>query len=353
MAVTQLQVSLILSDKMKKIITVLCALGAILTGNCQQRPHYTQYILNNYILNPALSGIENYTDVKISGRDQWVGLDGAPQTFYLTVQGPIGKKDYKTSATSFNVPGENPRGTSYWQNYTASEAHHGVGLSIINDKTGNYSRFSADVSYAYHVGISPRTNIAVGFAGGIEKISYDRSKATPSDPIDPALGNNNVNLSKIRPDLSAGIWLYSGEYFAGISAQQIIPQKVSLITGQPGPKQVPHIFATAGYRYLLSDDINATPSVMLKYVTGSPTTPQFDLNLKMQYQDLFWLGGSYRLQDGYAAMAGLNVANTFNVGYAYDFSTTNLNTVSRGTHELIIGFLLGNHYSDTCPRNVW
>ncbi len=59
----------------------------------QQRPHYTQYILNNYILNPALSGIENYTDVKISSRDQWVGLNGAPKTTYFSIQAPIRKGD--------------------------------------------------------------------------------------------------------------------------------------------------------------------------------------------------------------------------------------------------------------------
>jgi len=52
-------------------------------------------------------------------------------------------------------------------------------------------------------------------------------------------------------------------------------------------------------------------------------------------------------------MLGLNVANSFNIGYSYDISTTRLNTVSRGTHEMIIGFLLGNRYSDTCPRNIW
>ena len=79
---------------------------AIAFAFAQQRPHYTQYILNNYILNPALSGIENYTDVKLSARDQWVGLNGAPQTFYFTIQGPIGKKDYRTNATSFDMPGE-------------------------------------------------------------------------------------------------------------------------------------------------------------------------------------------------------------------------------------------------------
>src|SRR6186997_3637755 len=104
---------------MKKIILAAVACAGSLFAISQAKPFYTQYILNNYILNPALSGIENYTDVKMSVRDQWVGLNGAPKTMYFSAHGPIGKKDYKTSATSFNVPGQNPRGNAYWQNYQA------------------------------------------------------------------------------------------------------------------------------------------------------------------------------------------------------------------------------------------
>ena len=338
---------------MKKNLLIITLSVAVSTGFAQQRPHYTQYILNNYILNPALSGIENYTDVKISARDQWVGLNGAPQTFYVSVHGPIGKKDYKTTATSFNLPGQNPRGNAYWENYTASEAHHGIGFFMISDKTGLYNRLTADVSYAYHLGLSPKTNISAGFSGGISKISYDRSKATPVDPNDPALGNGSADIYKMVPDLNAGIWVYSARYFVGLAAQQIAPQKVSFTGNTAGFKLLPHIFATTGCRFLLNDDINAIPSIMIKYVVGSPVAPQFDINVKLQYMDLLWLGGSYRLQDGYAAMVGLNVGNTFNVGYSYDLTTTRLNTVSRGTHEIVLGFLIGNRYKDTCPRNVW
>jgi hypothetical protein len=103
----------------------------------------------------------------------------------------------------------------------------------------------------------------------------------------------------------------------------------------------------------MGEDINAIPSVMLKYVQGTPTTPQVEANMKVQYRDLLWAGGSYRYQNGFAAMVGFNVGNTFNVGYAYDFTTTVLNTASHGSHELILGFILGNKYGDTCPRNVW
>jgi type IX secretion system PorP/SprF family membrane protein len=338
---------------MKKNLLIIILSIVVSTSFAQQRPHYTQYILNNYILNPALSGIENYTDVKMSARDQWVGLNGAPQTFYLSVHGPIGKKDYKTTATSFNMPGQNPRGNAYWENYTASEAHHGIGFFMTSDKTGLYNRFSADVSYAYHLGLSPRTNIAAGFSAGLSKISYDRSKATPVDPNDPAIESSAANIYKIIPDLNAGIWIYSADYFIGLAAQQIAPQKFSFTDQTEGFKLLPHIFATTGYRFLLNDDINAIPSIMVKYVVGSPIAPQFDVNVKLQYMDLLWIGGSYRLQDGYAAMVGLNVGNTFNVGYSYDLTTTRLNTVSRGTHEIVLGFLLGNSYKDVCPRNVW
>ncbi len=344
---------------MKKLF-LLSAMLVSLCGSAQQRPHYTQYILNNYVLNPALAGIENYTDVKISARDQWAGMTGAPRTAYLTVHGPLGKKDYKTSATSFAVPGENPRGNAYWQTYTASEPHHGVGLTIVNDRTGNFNRFSAAASYAYHLGLNPRTNLSAGFSAGITTVGLNANGKAffGPNPSDPAVGGAVVKeLRRIKPDLSVGLWLYNANYFIGLSAQQVIPQKLLFADDAsfevPG-RLVPHLFATAGYRFLVNDDINAVPSVMVKYISGAfKNNYQAEVNLKLQYHDLLWVGGSYRQFDGYAAMLGVNVGNTFNVGYSYDFTKTDLRTYSRGTHELVLGFLLGNRYSDSCPRNVW
>src|SRR5215831_18217722 len=156
----------------RKFIATIVLMGLTGLTLAQQRPQYTQYILNNYVLNPALTGIENYTDLKLSYRDQWAGLNGSPKTFYMTIHGPIGKKDYKTSATSFDIPGENPRGQSYWETYTASEPHHGIGFMVMSDKTGLYNRFTSDVSYAYHLGLSARTNLAGGFSAGITRIGF-------------------------------------------------------------------------------------------------------------------------------------------------------------------------------------
>jgi len=337
--------------KRSALISLLFVFG---TAMGQQRPHYTQYILNNYVVNPAVAGIENYVDVKLSMRKQWVGIDGAPETFYLTAHGPIGKTDMKQNPTSFEMKGENPRGKRYWEEYTASEPHHGIGLNIMNYKTGYISRFYATASYAYHMGIGSRTNLAAGFGLGLSGTSVDRSKIELANPFDPAIANGTGDWNKITPELNAGLWLYSASYFAGISAQQIIPSKFILTDSSLGNSStVPHLFATAGYRFFLTEDITALPSVMFRYISSMPLYK--DVNVKLQYQDRLWVGASYRFTEGFAGMAGINISQSVNVSYAYDINNANylLSSMQRGTHEIVIGFLLNNTYGDMCPRNVW
>jgi type IX secretion system PorP/SprF family membrane protein len=328
-----------------------------LTLAAQQKPVYTQYILNNYIINPAITGIENYTDVKISHRQQWTGFTGAPVTTYVSIHGPIGKKDYRTTATSFEVPGENPRGKSYVDEYTAAPAHHGIGGIVMADKTGYINRWAGYVTYAYHKGITAKTTLAAGFMAGITSVSIDASKIEwgSLQPNDPAVGINSGEIAKMKPELGAGLWLYSADYFVGVSVQNIIPAKARFVNDPKyGGDFVPHYFATAGYRFFLSDDVSLLPAAMLQYVRPLPL--MVFANAKVQYRDRVWAGAGYRFGDqlgGIAVMAGLNVSNTFNVGYSYDVSASPLRNFSRNTHEIMVGFLLGNRYGDFCPRNVW
>lgn len=325
------------------------------TAKAQQRPYYTQYIMNNYIINPAVAGIENYWDVKASHRMQWVGVQDAPVTTYITMHGPLKKKDFGwETATSMRARGENPRGQAYWQSYQAAEPHHGIGFTILNDKTGPLNRFAAFGTYSYHLGISPTTSLAAGISAGITNMSLDAAKLNfGTTTVDPAVAGSGL-INQVRPDISAGLWLYSKDYFLGIAAQQIVPQNVAFSNNtvyvEKG-KLVPHLFISAGYRVQLSQDVSLLPSTLIRYV--SPLPLGFDLNTKFMYQDLIWLGGSYRYQDGFAGMVGLNVNHNINIGYSYDIQTSRLNTVSKGTHEILIGFQLGNKYGDWCPRNLW
>jgi type IX secretion system PorP/SprF family membrane protein len=343
---------------MKRIYLVLGTCFISMAAMSQAKPFYTQYILNNYILNPAVAGIENYTDVKLSYRKQWAGIEGAPVTSYLSMHGPIGKSDYRTTATSFEVPGENPRGKSFADEYTAPAPHKGWGFTALNDRAGYINRWSVYGSFAYHRPLGIRTTLSAGFTAGLSSVSLDRSKIVWAslDPNDPAVGYGNNELKKITPELGAGLWLYGANYFIGASVLNIIPGKAKFVqSNKYGTYYTPNFFATAGYRFFLSDDISVLPSVMAQY--WEPQLMGLHGNVKFQYQDKLWLGGSYRHSDliaGYSAMAGVNISNTFNVSYAYENATTSrLRTYTRNTHEIVLGFLLGNKYGDTCPRNVW
>ena len=347
--------------KFKAIITL--SLIAFCSGSvvAQQRPYYTQYILNNFIINPALAGIENYWDVKASHRHQWVGLDGAPVTTYFTIQGPLKKSAMaRENATSLRPEGENPRGETFMENYHSTDPHHGLGLTVLNDKTGPLNRFALYASYAYHLPVNAQTSFSAGVSLGMQNMSLKTGELDfgTAYPVDPVVANSAF-INTIKPDVSLGVWLYNARWFVGLSAQQIVPQKLGFSDGKLGGdsltiiggKLVPHLFLQAGYKMMVSDDISFLPSVTAKYINPVPLS--VDLNAKFQYRDIIWAGASFRPNDGTAVMVGINVNNTFNIGYSYDFTSSKLNAVSKGTHEILIGFLLGNSYGDWCPRNVW
>jgi type IX secretion system PorP/SprF family membrane protein len=237
------------------------------------------------------------------------------------------------------------------QNYMSSPSHHGMGVTAVLDKTGPIKRLDANVTYAYHLQLSNNFNLSAGVAAGISSISLDVNALTFDTPIDPIM--NRALINQVKPDLSIGLWLYGARMFAGVSVQQILPQKLSF-TGDNNynlGKEVPHYFATAGYKFFVDDEISAIPSIMVKYVSPAPVS--VDVNLKMAFKDKIWLGGSYRKDDSFAAMAGFNIGKMVNLTYSYDFTTSQLNQVSNGSHEIVLGLLLNNVYKVPSYIKMW
>ncbi|WP_462265082.1 PorP/SprF family type IX secretion system membrane protein [Mucilaginibacter sp.] len=335
---------------MKKILVSALLYIIAFVAHAQQKPQYTQYVFNNYLLNPAVSGIENYTDFKAGYRSQWTGLDGAPVTSYLTVNAPIGSNFVNGDATGMPAAGGvNPYSRLYAQEYRAAEPHHGIGLMIVSDKAGPISQTNLDATYAYHLGITDKLNLSVGVMAGVNRISLNTSLITLETALDPAIANGN--LSQWKPDLGVGVWAYSGNYFVGASVQQLLKQNL-YFSGTNTVTQsttVPHYFFTAGYKIYLTDEVTLLPSVLVKIV--NPVPASYDLNLKAAFGDRLWIGGAYRHNDSFSALAGVNVNSVINVGYSYDFTTSNLRTVSNGSHEIIISILFNNRYKVICPQH--
>jgi len=320
--------------------------------SAQQKPQYTQYVFNNLLLNPAVTGIENYTDVKAGYRSQWTGLEGAPVTSYLTIDAPLGKDFLQGDATAFPASGgENPSSRLYTQNYMAAEPHHGIGFTLISDQTGPITTTNIDATYAYHIGLTAGLNLALGVSAGVSHVSLNTSELTLENPFDPAI-SDGIN-SQWKPDLGTGIWLYAANYYFGASVQQLLPENLNFSTNSSYnlSKTVPQYFITAGTKVFLTDDITLLPSFLIKVIQPTPMT--YDINAKLSFQDKFWIGGSYRHDDSFGVLAGVNISSFINIGYSYDITTSALNTVSNGTHEIVISLLLNNRYKVTCPQHTF
>ncbi len=159
--------------------------------------------------------------------------------------------------------------------------------------------FTADITYAYHIGLNVRQRSSPEDFLDITKMGLDRSKTDfthTGDLNDPAAGvAYDGYIIKINPDIGVGLWLYSRSYFIGISTQQVVPQKFSFADDAFVPtagRLISHLFLTSGYRFLLNDHINAIPSLMVKYIRGSSENDfQFETNLNLQYRDWLWVGG--------------------------------------------------------------
>jgi type IX secretion system PorP/SprF family membrane protein len=338
---------------MKKLFYTLFIIPSIFQfAAAQQKPQYTQYVFNNLLINPAVTGIENYFDLKAGYRSQWTGLQGAPVTSYLTFSAPFGSDYVRGDAASMS-PGneENPYSRLYTENYQAAQPHHGIGFMVVSDQAGPISTTNIDATYAYHLGISSTFNLSAGVAAGFNHVSLNTSMLSLENPLDPAIANGNN--SQWKPDLSIGVWGYSSNYYVGISAQQLLSQNAYFSTTNTynQVKTVPQYLITGGVKLFLSDDITLMPSTLVKILNPEPLA--FDVNMKLAFRDRFWIGASYRNQDSVAGLLGLNISSLINISYAYDYTTSALRTVSNGTHEIVIGIMLNNKDREIAPRNSW
>lgn len=334
---------------MRRILTIVVALVAAAgTTLAQQRPQYTQYALNNYLTNPAVGGIESYADLRTSYRGQWAGVEGAPETFYATFHGSIGNPDnVKTSPKSRK---SNKYGFSGRNSYKKAVPHHGVGAVVQVDKAGLLRTSTVNGTYAYHQPITRYLTLSSGLAGGVTQYSVDVNRAQVLDPSDPYLTGGNMTATKV--DVGVGIWLYSPDFYVGLSGMQLLKSKQEIVTSDdPAMNLLPHFYGTAGFRFQTSGDVAVVPSVMVKATTSA--APAVDFNLRALYAQYVWGGVSYRHNDAWALMAGVNLNHLFDVGYSYEVATSSMSNVSAGSHEVVVGFKLNNASRVLCPQWVW
>lgn len=315
----------------------------------QQKAYYSQYMANNYLLNPAITGIEDYTDVSLGSRKQWVGIDGAPFTTYLSVHHRLGGSVVRTRAREASQKTSSFGSSNHRvSNIRSSEPRHGIGGLIIHDKIGPFSRTEASLSYAFHLPLSADIKIASGVSAGLIQQSLNPDDLNFRDPGDQA----DVGWNMFKPNLALGLWLYGSDFYIGASGTQLFANTVDFDNIiDENNELLNHYFLTAAYKFDVSYRVSLVPSVMTKWTQPSPGT--IDYNIKVIYDQQMWAGLSFRQNDSFAVMAGISLNPTWSVSYSYDYGISSLGRASSGSHEVILSARLFNMQKVLCPQNMW
>jgi type IX secretion system PorP/SprF family membrane protein len=307
---------------MKKIIIFITFLFYILPSRAQQDPEYTHYMYNMSIVNPAYAtGTPAMMNFGGMYRTQWVGAVGAPKTFSF----------FGHSALSDKVE---------------------VGLSLQSDDIGDGAKkennFYADFAYVLNLG--GKNKLSLGLKAGFSSMQTNFNGFQFTDPETDFAFSKNINVTK--PNIGVGAYYFRDNLYVGISAPNLL--KSRYIEEKEGINAFGsdniHTFLTAGYVFQVNDMWKIKPAVMSKFVKGAPIS--LDVSANVLYNDKIEFGAAYRVSDAVSALVNINVTHSLRVGYAYDYTLSNLGQFNSGTHEIMLLFdldLLGKGY-DKSPR---
>ena len=272
----------------------------------QQDPHHTQYMFNGLSINPAYAGSRGTVTGTLLYRNQWTGFAGAPVT----------------QSFSMHAPGEKRK--------------VGLGINLINDKIGYLQQQWATVSYAFILPTGEKSSLALGLRGGFLnfRINWDEVRAT--DLQDPIL--NTQARALIMPNFGTGLFFKNERFYAGLSMPHLLNSR--LRSDDPAKTAISrlyrHAYFTTGIILGIDKAVQFKPSVLVKYSPGAPL--QVDLNLMLLFAKKLWIGTSLRSNDAIAVMFDFQFAKQLRLGYAFDYSITELQKYNNGTHEFMLGF---------------
>lgn len=291
---------------MRKIYVLICVMGLMLLpeAKAQQNPQYTQYMYNMNVINPAYAGSKESLSVGALYRDQWSGINGAPQTYTFTAHTPIGN-------------------------------NLGIGLSGIGDEIGpvQQSDIMADISYTLR--LARDWNLAFGVKAGATFHDIGLADATTQIQNDPAFG---ANYNETYGIFGAGLFLYNNNFYVGLSVPNFLETTHFTTDGERAfGNQERHFFGTVGYVFELNDFIKFKPSAFVKTQLSDFDTDflSYDVNANFLFYDRFEVGASYRVDDAFSALVGVRPLDWMHIGFAYDATQSDLN---RPSYEAFIIF---------------
>lgn len=308
----------------KPVLFVFFSLSLCFVANAQFEAQISQYMFHLPVYNPAAIAEESMIDVSGQYRMQWLGMPGAPQTTYFTLNAPL---------------------------FSDKKVTQGIGIKFLNDKIGAFSNQSAHLQYAYKRKLGKGTaslGMDIGFASIGFKYDSIKNSNINSEFYD-FLGDTAIptaDVTGMSMDLSLGAFYSAPQYYMGLSYVHLNNPLIKLNNDKTQFRVKGVMYLTGGYNKELTNPKFVFHSSAL--VKNDFTTWQAEISAYMELNKKYWGGLSYRYQDAVVIFGGLDIMNGLRVGYSYDLPTGRMLTVSSGSHEIYISYRFmfdkGNKY---------
>ena len=283
----------------------------------QQEAQFSNFVANAIFYNPAVVGGKDCLELKSGYRNQWMGIDGAPRTTFL----------------SFSTSVINPA-------RLFSESHIGLGGYFQDESFGSFKKTTFNLSYSYSFLIKPKVTFAFGIHAGIQQLGIDAGSIHLFQRNDPILdGSGKIVLV---PDGGVGCFFENDNWYVGYSLKNMVMNNwQNLIISEDSRLNIHHFLMT-GKRFY-GKKLNFVPNLIVKHAGRS--IPAADINFNFEYKNLLNVGVSYRNFDAFSALFHLNILDHINLYYAYDITTSNIQKMGSNTHEFIVSY-------KNCPNRI-
>lgn len=269
----------------------------------QSDVQFTHFTFSKLAYNPGYTGSKGAFDALALYRNQWSGIEGAPTTMHLNAHTPFAGK------------------------------RNALGFAVTADQVGKVNTNALDLSYAYRIKISETSKLSLGLSGRMEQVRIRWSEA---DPLD--LGDHHIpqgDETAFAPNFGAGAYFSGKNYYAGLSVPRLLKNALYLDRSEKTTNPLTTYFM-GGFAVRLNRQLQLLPSVLVSYNTAAPV--DVDLNANLIFMKSFWIGGSYRLGDSFDALAGMDLGNGLRLGAGLDFTTSELNKLTNGSWEVMLGY---------------
>ncbi|MDD3320892.1 MAG: PorP/SprF family type IX secretion system membrane protein [Paludibacter sp.] len=292
----------------KVVLSFLSLLICVGSVYSQFDAQLSQYMFHNSSFNPAAVGEDDMIQVTGQLRSQWLGIPNAGQTLIFSINSP----------------------------FKIQNSKHGIGIRFIDDKVGLFTNQTLHLQYAYKKKLndgvlSVGTDLgytSLGFNGdSVSEISIGEYHNISGDPEIPQ--SSVVGMSF---DMNLGVFYSTPSYYVGLSYLHLNNPTVNWGDFSEF-KLYSSLFFTGAYNWALPDSkLVLKPSTLIKTDFSSL---QFDLTGRVEYDNKYWGGLSYRLQDAVVFLAGINISSGVTIGCSYDLPTSRILSVSPGSLEVL------------------